>query len=73
MQLEILWLLAIPMTPLEATLISCWHYSINGFDSYGDGWNGFGLTMTMLQAPWTFDMEDGSANSVFGLLTGAST
>ena len=50
-------------------------YSFNGFDSYGDGWNGYGLTITDAGSGTATDLTltSGSANSVAITVSGAST
>ena len=50
-------------------------YTFNGFDSYGDGWNGFvlGITDSGSGAEYSLGLEDGSSNSVAVSVTGAST
>ena len=50
-------------------------YTFNGFDSYGDGWNGFvlGITDSGSGAEYTLGLDDGASNSVSVSVSGAST
>ena len=50
-------------------------YTFNGFDSYGDGWNGYVLTITDEGSGTSTDLtlESGAANSVGVTVNGAST
>ena len=50
-------------------------YTFTGYDSYGDGWNGFvmGITDSGSGAEYTLGLDDGSSNSVFVSVSGAST
>ena len=50
-------------------------YSFNGYDSYGDGWNGFvlGITDAGSGNEYSLTLDDGSTNSVAVSVSGAST
>ena len=50
-------------------------YTFTGYDSYGDGWNGFvmGITDSGSGAEYTLGLDDGSSNSVSVSVSGAST
>ena len=50
-------------------------YTFNGYDSYGDGWNGFvlGITDAGSGASQTFTLEDGASASTSVSVVGAST
>ena len=50
-------------------------YTFNGYDSYGDGWNGFvlGITDAGSGASQTFTLEDGASASTSISVVGAST
>jgi hypothetical protein len=50
-------------------------YSFNGYDSYGDGWNGFvlGITDAGSGNEYSLTLDEGSTNSVAVSVSGAST
>ena len=50
-------------------------YTFNGYDSYGDGWNGFvlGITDAGSRASQTFTLENGASASSAVSVVGAST
>ena len=50
-------------------------YSFNGFDSYGDGWNGYvlGITDVVSGTDYVLTLDDGASNSVAVSVSGGST
>jgi hypothetical protein len=61
--------------PLDASVTSSlvYTYTINGFDSFGDGWNGASVTLSADGVPvTTFTVSGGSGSGTFSVPEGAT-